>query len=246
MIKTLDKIRKIWVSKRSSSPSALCPLRSSLSFTLIELLVVIPVIAMLASLLMPAITKAREMGRRIKCVSNLKQFGMLCLIYAEDYDAWIGVYGDQIEDIWWKRIPGMPTGDNNLERSRKISCPSGKRPTSIHGHDCYGVVLQKTGTHTKLVGTYPNSIYYNRILNRTNPSTYDFMVDTAKLGTEQSHYYYKTQPSTSDWSRVCIRHNEHANVWFLDGHAESCNRTRLYDLGFLYAREKDGTEITLP
>ena len=55
---------------------------------MIELLVVIAVIAMLASLLLPALTNAREMGRRIKCVSNLRQIGLGALMYANDYDGW--------------------------------------------------------------------------------------------------------------------------------------------------------------
>ncbi|MCK4401024.1 DUF1559 domain-containing protein [bacterium] len=59
------------------------------SFTLIELLVVVAIIALLSSLLLPALVGAREMGRRIKCVSNLKNMGLAAQMYADDWDGWL-------------------------------------------------------------------------------------------------------------------------------------------------------------
>ena len=62
--------------------------RSS-AFTLVELLTVITVIAILAALLLPALTRAREEGRKSLCVNNEKQVGVITLMYAQDFNAYL-------------------------------------------------------------------------------------------------------------------------------------------------------------
>lgn len=76
------------------------------AFTLIELLIVIAIIGLLISILVPALSRAREMSRRAICGSNLRQFGISLLQYSQDFESWLpakgapsGSPGDTVADL---------------------------------------------------------------------------------------------------------------------------------------------------
>lgn len=62
--------------------------RSISGFTLVELLVVVGIIALLISVLMPALTKARESAMRVQCMSNMRQFAIIDQMYMNQYKDW--------------------------------------------------------------------------------------------------------------------------------------------------------------
>jgi len=64
---------------------AVCEQRRA-GFTLMELLVVLAVLTVLAALLLPVLARAREEGRRVTCLSNLRQIGQAYLLYTQDWD----------------------------------------------------------------------------------------------------------------------------------------------------------------
>jgi prepilin-type N-terminal cleavage/methylation domain-containing protein len=98
------------------------------AFTLIELLVVIAIIALLAALIFPAFSRAKESGKGAACISNLRQIGIALQVYVQENNNRLPVMRDKS----WTTTNDLPSPDqvilNQLGNIRVLLCPSDKWP----------------------------------------------------------------------------------------------------------------------
>ena len=122
----------------------------SRNFTLIELLIVIAIIAILAGMLLPALNAAREKGRNVYCINQLKTIGQAATGYQDAYSEWIVPcrqnYKDYYNRFWFTDLAGTEksgTPGFGLRWSRDpkaykdFICPTRERTVDYGNENCY-------------------------------------------------------------------------------------------------------------
>jgi prepilin-type processing-associated H-X9-DG protein/prepilin-type N-terminal cleavage/methylation domain-containing protein len=205
---------------------------SEREFTLIELLVVIAIIAILAAMLLPALSKAMEVAKKSKCSSNLKNCGTALHMYTNDYDDYYTPYLNP-QSYLMPYLPGSKYENvKNSNDAGVFFCPSDKyreinKPTQCgksYANNYYiGNPNGEAWSEKITLCKKPSSVLYFSAGYR--PEAYDVRLTGSQwpLVTASGH-------SPAD-TYLELRHNNSANILFIDGHVDNYVYSRLAGTG---------------
>lgn len=211
----------------------------SRAFTLIELLIVIAIIAILASMILPAIGKAKEKAQRTKCANNMKQIMLATHLY-------LGDFNDNVPHPTWGsselNLPGWAYTATLRPRNPRFKVELGQLYPYLKKHEIYRCPIDHTNTPLfKLRDQQVTSYVMNGAFSRYSTGVNGVRGRTYKVSLFRGDdvMYWETDEKTpSFWDNAASfphegltrRHNQGGNIASVAGHVEFIKTTAYFKL----------------